>query len=1418
MNVTINHRNLFILPAVLWLAGIIISVRITAQPATVTYPFAVGTTVACGGSTAQMHFYTYNSGTNTISSITTAGAGPVNRYAPQLRIGLPTNGTQRFTYSLASVSFNPRDKNIYYFWTAYPPNSLAYGGVPRTFVWRWPAGTQPTSTANKLDTLRSFAFDILGVAFDASGNGYMLEFPPSFPYTPMLRSIDFTTGTIGGQDTLVLTGGAVIYASGSGDVAMSPSGQMFFVVDNKLFTPNYAAYTGTGQHLTCTYIDTVQVPSNNFVGLTYAEGENIAAFTGGVCPFREVDPMTGDTSVIIKSGTVYSASDLASIISGVGAAKRLVSANPTGTPEQYDVVYEIMLRNYGNTDVTSIQLTDNLAAINGAGNVSNVSTSFVSNPAGLVLNPSYNGVTDLNLFTAGGTLPNYPVSSNTVTLRINCRLSGIQNGVVYYNSAVATAVGYNSQNLRDSSTNGNEPDLNDNDKPDDAGEGQPTPLLVSITGHTPPCTSLTNVFYTQDFGSGTGLTTTVPAPVAGSGAVMLSGSVLYTGMASQPLSLETYTITNNAQQANTTQFLSMADHTGNANGRMLIVNADAANTVFYRGAFEAGLCSNQQYSVSFYAAFVGNAAYQTVCDGFGGFRYPKVKVRVIDQVSGLVISELSTGDIISSNWERLGIKFVSPASYTGIIFELVNDAPGGCGNDIAIDDIQFGSCDPLPVVGLDHINAGCLGTSASFTAILSDPGAITGTPDYQWQISTDGLNWTDISGAPNADTYTIPSVMAGDVNKYYRALVAGAGNLGNPYCRYPSPSYFLVAGCDIDDDDDGIPDTVESGGVDPLDDDDADHIANYLDTDYPGFIDSNGDGVNDNFDYDLDGIINELDLDSDNDGIPDVVEGGGVDTDGDGRIDNYNDVDYDGFSQNVDANTSGKDLSGNGLGLPDTDGDGVPDMFDRDSDNDGIPDVVEAGGADSNNDGRIDGYTDADNDGLSDNVDADVGNNGVAENSAAALLRSGPDPDNNGRANTWPYKNMDQDGKPNPYDPDSDGDGITDVRENGFTDTDWDAQVDGAVGSDGRNLVLAALPSLSLRNTEGDAKPDLYDIDSDNDGIPDNIEGLTTNGYLLPAGSDSDNDGLDDSYDNYNGFGGDGIHPVDTDSDTVPDYLDADTDNDGLSDIIEGNDLNLNGQQDDLISLTGTDSDADGLDDRFDNNNSNAKGTSAYMGNGGSTTGDPLPGSVTTVQHTAIAFGCSSERDWRCIPYVLNCRFIDFSVVTTREGALLEWSVKCGQEPDSFRIERSTDGIRFNTLASRAYQPLMNTYLFTDSSLPNGAGILYYRIRSVQRNQPDVLSAISVLRPSGAAQTSLLIYPNPARQEIRVRIPAGLTGYIQYCIMDVHGKKVYQQATTVNPGMSYLEIRELNQLVPGLYMLVIKGAGLSYPGRFVLHR
>ena len=96
-------------------------------------------------------------------------------------------------------------------------------------------------------------------------------------------------------------------------------------------------------------------------------------------------------------------------------------------------------------------------------------------------------------------------------------------------------------------------------------------------------------------------------------------------------------------------------------------------------------------------------------------------------------------------------------------------------------------------------------------------------------------------------------------------------------------------------------------------------------------------------DFDADEIPDIEDLDNDNDGIPDLVEGSG-DTDGDGTIDSLDfDSDNDTIADFVEA---GEDPTN----PVDTDGDGSPDFIDLDSDADGIPDSVVSSN-DTDNDG-----------------------------------------------------------------------------------------------------------------------------------------------------------------------------------------------------------------------------------------------------------------------------------------------------------------------------------------------------------------------------------------------------------------------------------------------------------------------------------
>jgi Secretion system C-terminal sorting domain/Ig-like domain CHU_C associated len=1472
--------------------------------ATKSYPFAVGRT-GCGSGTSQIHFYNYNSTTNVIQN---ASGGLVNPCVPQLRLGLPINGTQRFTSSLASVSFNPKDKKIYYFYT----NLTA---PVKTYAWSWPVGTCPGTAANKLDTIRSFAADILGVAFDNNGNGYLLEFttvPVAGLYKAMLRSINFTTGVMGAADTLNLTGGAKIYATGSGDVAITPSGQMFFVVNNKLFTPNYSAYTGTGSSITCTYIDTVKT-TNNFVGLTYAEGKTLAAYSGGTCVFEEIDPLTAVNSAVTKNNVptnVYSTSDFATIVSGIGAAKSLVSVTPTGTALQYDVVYDIVVKNYGNMNLTNVQVSDNLAAINFAPNVTNIVVTIPVNPNGYTVNPAYTGVGSNNLLNGTPGLPNFPSANNSFTIRIACRLSNIQNGIIYNNQATATATDYNANPLTDLSTNGTLPDLNSNDKPDDAGESQPTPLLISVVPQTPPCASLTRILFSQDFGSGTGLAGTVPAPVLSSGVTVPVSATGYTVSTTPPIDVERITVSNNANNANTADFVSLADHTGNPNGRMLIVNADAANTVISRGGFTYTLCANQQYSLSFYAAFLGNNVYKTVCDAFGGFRYPKIKIRIRDGGTGLIITEVATDTIKNTTWQQYGVKFVSPASYTSILFDLINDAPGGCGNDFAIDDIQFGSCDPIPSINAS-VTSGCIGGTTTFSGDLTDPGALPGAKQYQWEVATAiGGPYTTIGGATSA-TYTITPLTAGDIGKYYRVLVAATGNIGNANCRFTSTGVLLTGkalstaaatatknknsicpgisvnlgitggtlgananwkwysgsaggtpegtgagisvtpaatttyyvraegdcnttaaqsitvfiSCDIDKDDDGIADVLESNipaalanayntgyagytdnNADFINDNfqadgdsDNDGIPNYSDLTFPGRVDTNADGVDDRFDADLDGKINMLDLDSDNDGIPDVVEAYGVDADGDGKIDNFTDTDGDGLSQNVDANNTGANNTGMGLGNIDMDGDGVPNFIDLDSDNDGIPDIIETGATDVNNNGKIDGViTDANGNGFADNYEGAVN----------AILKTGADVGGDGKADSYPNKNKDNDFRPNAYDMDSDGDGIIDLTESGLPDNVAPFSiVDGVIGANGWSATVSGMAALNLRITDTDSYPDYLDIDADNDGIPDNIEGQPTATYKMPGTVDTDGDGLADTYETAGTigvFGGTGNGFYDNGGSPLPDYRDLDSDGDGQLDIKEGHDFNLNGIADDLVTLTGLDTDGDGLDNRFDSLNSvtNLKGTSYMMGLNGSLTGDATPGARCPVQKKVPS---QLDRDWRFITSVLPVQLLNFTANTQNTKVLLSWSIQTAKAIDYVEIERSTNNstfIKAGIVADAVKLNEQQSFGFADDIAAINSDIIYYRLKIIGKAGEIKYSNTLVVR-SSQTKIPLSILPNPAHDYVNVKFTAEKAGAVTVRLVDNTGKTVLQHNQLAGKGNNNIQLNNLEKYSNGMYTLQV---------------
>lgn len=582
----------------------------------------------------------------------------------------------------------------------------------------------------------------------------------------------------------------------------------------------------------------------------------------------------------------------------------------------------------------------------------------------------------------------------------------------------------------------------------------------------------------------------------------------------------------------------------------------------------------------------------------------------------------------------------------------------------------------------------------------------------------------------------------------------------------------VLDGTDVDDDNDGIPDTDEGSA-----------------------------------DTDLDGVFDSADLDSDNDGISDLLEAGGVDTNGDGRVDGvFADSDGDGLATTYDPDNGGVAISNF-----DNDGDGVVNAHDTDSDNDGIPDVLEALGTDANNDGFIDGFTDTDTDGFSDAVDGDVGNDGTAENTGGALIITGPDPDADGIPNSWIGANADGTGIPNSFDLDSDGDGIPDVEEAGIAHNIGEALATGALGANGWSSTVDALVTLTLTNSDSDSYPNYLDIDSDNDGITDNVEGQLTNTYKLPTGNDTDGDGIDDEYDHDNNilYNYQGLIPVNFQGavDALPDYVDPDTDDDGRSDIIEGHDADLNGVAD--YSLAGTDTDGDGLDDAFDLDNTGPniknQGMNAVptFGFENPPADPPAPlGSRGPLQEN---IALDQDRSWRTINSVsLPITLLQFRA-EKQEGnkVVLQWKSENQSNFKEFVLERSVNGGSFTAIVTiKGREGVQSDYSFVDNLGSQAVSRLYYRLRQVDNDGRISYSRILNLSFNIAGIT-FKVAPNPARDYATISVSSDRKLPVTIQVADNLGRLLIVQRTSIEKGDNIVRLLNANTLQNGTYLVTL---------------
>lgn len=255
-----------------------------------------------------------------------------------------------------------------------------------------------------------------------------------------------------------------------------------------------------------------------------------------------------------------------------------------------------------------------------------------------------------------------------------------------------------------------------------------------------------------------------------------------------------------------------ADTVNNSNaGYMLVVNASYRIDSAFTHTI-SGLCPNTYYEISAWYRNIcskcgcdsngkgaTNSGYIPTATGDSSGVYPNLTIRIDG------IDYYTTGNIkYTGKWIKKGFTYVTGPNQTSLTMTIRNNAPGGGGNDWAIDDISLATCTPtLDLTPNGGVNI-CYGNQVDMSTVIRcfSPNYIYWT----WERSTDGgatWNATGVSGV-GTPVYSggewkysasYPSFLADSSyhNNMFRVRVASTlANLNNSSCSFTASNTIIV--------------------------------------------------------------------------------------------------------------------------------------------------------------------------------------------------------------------------------------------------------------------------------------------------------------------------------------------------------------------------------------------------------------------------------------------------------------------------------------------------------------------------------------------------------------------------------------------------------------------------------------------------
>ncbi|MBC8047672.1 MAG: T9SS type A sorting domain-containing protein [Fimbriimonadaceae bacterium] len=181
---------------------------------------------------------------------------------------------------------------------------------------------------------------------------------------------------------------------------------------------------------------------------------------------------------------------------------------------------------------------------------------------------------------------------------------------------------------------------------------------------------------------------------------------------------------------------------------------------------------------------------------------------------------------------------------------------------------------------------------------------------------------------------------------------------------------------------------------------------------------------------------------------------------------------------------------------------------------------------------------------------------------------------------------------------------------------------------------------------------------------------------------------------------------------------------------------------------------------------------------------------------------------------LLSNNLINFEGYLNDNSVNLEWGTASGSEYDYFIIERSNDGTQFNSIITvDALSENNNQVNYSVNDENPISGINYYRLKQV--NLTGEISYSKIISVNTFSNTSILLYPNPAGDEIILEYtdPLQNNRYFHIEITDIAGKTIVTDSW--NLGENNMKHLNIKQLSDGFYNIHVSGGIITMNYSFI---